>query len=708
MKSFLPDPMLDNGLDDSAGDLGAICIFPDGCTRTLPVTGGTKRGATLNCMQPPAIGTNLTLIFLDSDQSQLLPPVKARVIGARLDPDQPDRCGFEVVFGKMDEEAGAALALCLARCSPSQRRHSVQVWHGHPEKREYPRVPMQLAALVDLPGGSLQLETKNLSLSGALLAIPERPLIAGLEAGRKVEVRFSMPGVPSGAPIKATVRRVAEGEESTDIGLEFTEVSQEAAGELEVLLLGASHGVFQDASASALIELERQTSLQLAVARASVRLAGTRALDDAVGLSLAEMGSLCRADRVYLFLLRDCGTEMDNTHEWCAPDTVPRKARRQNISTSIIPAWLGQQLRSYGKISIQDMASLPDEASAGREFLKAQDIKSLLVFPVSSAGSLVGFLGIDNVKDRRAWSPNDQAMLSVVSDIISRSIERQIAARKIALIDAQLKQACCLESIGRLAGGIAHDFNNMLSIMLSYTQMVRDTLPGGDPRIADLDEAIDAGKRAAQFVSQLLRFSRREPPAVKAIDLNDHTRCIHRLLGKTLGKQFDLQLQQGRNLPSIQADPGQIDQVIMNLVLNARDATPDGGKICIETGLVSIDAADAHHHSELTPGKWVRLAVKDTGPGMDQDVVDKIFEPFFSTKQPGKGTGLGLATVYGVVTQTRGHIKVDTAPGEGSTFTIWFPAQQEPAGTFHPDNTASRATSGPPDAPHSPKAEMLS
>jgi two-component system cell cycle sensor histidine kinase/response regulator CckA len=251
-------------------------------------------------------------------------------------------------------------------------------------------------------------------------------------------------------------------------------------------------------------------------------------------------------------------------------------------------------------------------------------------------------------------------------------IVRDVTERR--RLEAQLRHAQRMEAVGRLAGGVAHDFNNLLTVISGYTEMILDDLPPTDRLREPVLMMRQAGEQAAALTSQLLAFSRRQVIEPQVLELNTVVSNLTKMLRRLIGEDIELSVALNPALDRVRVDPRQVEQILMNLAVNARDAMPDGGRVTIETANVTVDEHFAQTTPGVTPGRYVLLAVTDSGHGMDESTRSKIFEPFFTTKDPGKGTGLGLAMVYGIVQQAKGHIEVYSEVGHGTAFKMYLPS----------------------------------
>ena len=261
------------------------------------------------------------------------------------------------------------------------------------------------------------------------------------------------------------------------------------------------------------------------------------------------------------------------------------------------------------------------------------------------------------------------------------SVTRDITARKQAeeervKLESQLTHAQKIEAIGRLAGGVAHDLNNLLSPILGYGELLLANMTAGDPRKKQIEQILKAGTGARDLVQQLLAFGRKQALQYKPMDLNETLAGFEKLLRRTIREDIEIDIIRAPHLPLIMADIGQIEQVIMNLAVNAADAMPDGGRLSFETALVALDEENTDFRPNMKIGEYVMLVVSDTGCGMDEETNSMIFDPFFSTKGD-QGTGLGLATVHGIVKQHEGNIWVYSEPGKGATFKVFLPVTPE-------------------------------
>jgi two-component system, cell cycle sensor histidine kinase and response regulator CckA len=307
---------------------------------------------------------------------------------------------------------------------------------------------------------------------------------------------------------------------------------------------------------------------------------------------------------------------------------------------------------------------------------------------------------IDGVEVR--WKRKDGALITArisgravaagdePADVIE-AIAEDITARRV--LEDQFRQAQKMEAVGRLAGGIAHDFNNLLMVIGGYTEVLLNQLTAAHPLLSKAEAIQQASDRATTLTRQLLAFSRKQLLELKVVDVNAIVSDMERLLRPLIGEDIELTTQLSPSIGCTRADAGQLEQVIMNLVVNAKDALPCGGKICIRTASVTLDDSDHPEQSFVKPGPYVTISVSDNGQGMDRETQARIFEPFFTTKEKGKGTGLGLSTVYGIVKQSGGYVFVQSEPGHGTAFSIYLPRVDEPCDVLT-STTASPSSAG--------------
>ncbi|MEP7307623.1 MAG: PAS domain S-box protein [Acidobacteriota bacterium] len=338
------------------------------------------------------------------------------------------------------------------------------------------------------------------------------------------------------------------------------------------------------------------------------------------------------------------------------------------VTAEAYPAFF-HALAEGGPLAITDPLTDPRTSEFAATYLRPMGIGSIMNTAVRVQGAIGGFLACAHVGGPRQWTPDEQTFAVAVANLISAHMAQLDRQR----LEAQLRQAQKLEAIGQLAGGVAHDFNNLLTVILgNAAQIAEDPRVPDDVRAAAVDIS-GSGERAASLTRQLLAFSRRQTMQTKVVDVNTIVRNVTSMLRRILGEDVGVQLAFASGPAYVEADAGMLDQILLNLAINARDAMPSGGQLTIETSLVDIDGDAAARDEQARPGSFVCLRVSDTGVGISADDFPHIFEPFFTTKDVGKGTGLGLATTYGIVHQHDGWIEVESAPGRGTTFRTFLP-----------------------------------
>jgi PAS domain S-box-containing protein len=365
--------------------------------------------------------------------------------------------------------------------------------------------------------------------------------------------------------------------------------------------------------------------------------------------------------------------------------TASSHATRPDVPADSCPQFL-KALGTERVIAISDVRAnpRPELACSG---LEGFGVSSTLDAPVRTGNLLKGTLHIERLGQPRPWTAEEQSFAASMADFVAIAFE---GAERRSL-QVQLAESQRMESVGQLAGGVAHDFNNLLTAILSHVELAGLLLEEDHPAVEDLKGIADASARAADLTRQLLTFARRQAVDPKLVDLNDLTRRMNKLLRRLIGEDVELVTLLDPDIGAARVDPTQFEQVIVNLAVNARDAMNGGGKLTIETSNVELGVEYVRQHSDVTPGSYVMVAVSDTGMGMDEAVRARVFEPFFTTKDRSRGTGLGLATVYGIVRQAGGHIVALSQVGQGTTFKVFLPmaAPVAPSATLERDVVAA-------------------
>ncbi len=328
-----------------------------------------------------------------------------------------------------------------------------------------------------------------------------------------------------------------------------------------------------------------------------------------------------------------------------------------------------------------------------RDLIRQRGIVSLLILPLVVEGEVIGSLRLDAIEPRN-FSAEEVGLARSVADQVSGALAQARLQEQRKRLEGQYRQAQKMEAVGRLTAGIAHDFNNLLTAINGFAGLMRFELSPDDPRQELVEKILLSGQRAADLVRQLMTFSRKQIIEPRVLNLNAVVTDMNEMLRRIIGEDIELQTQLAPRLWPVKADPMQIGQVIANLAVNARDAMPAGGQLIIETANVVLDDDYVASHLEAQPGEHVLLVISDTGVGMSEEVKAHLFEPFFTTKELGKGTGLGLATVYGIVTQSGGHIWAYSEEGQGSSFKIYFPRAEKIDQPMPPPRTLIDVPSG--------------
>ncbi len=416
-------------------------------------------------------------------------------------------------------------------------------------------------------------------------------------------------------------------------------------------------------------------------------------IDPAVESALSQIGSFLMVDRCYLLQTRP-GSVVACTHEWVFTGIPPLREVFRKVPMGALPASTpNAPSGSALVISHADGAQIPTNHP---QLAQARGAKSVLLVQLNHGEDIFGYLGVDSVQQLRDWRQDDASLLSLAADPIRSAVRRKLMEDEKARLQSQLNQSQKMEAVGKLSSGIAHDFNNMLLPIIGYSDMVLARIASNDPSVAELKEIRRAAEQAAGLTRQLLAFSRKQVVKKSIFDLNQALQSMSSMLRRIIGEDVQMRMELAPDLLSVQADVGQLEQIIMNLCVNARDAMPTGGSIAIRTRNVDSNQESIPLVSgQKATGQFVCVSVTDTGHGIPPEIAERIFEPFFTTKGT-DGTGLGLSVIYGIIQEHGGGLGLDTQLGVGTTFKVYLPALRASIPKLE-------APPLPPDSPPSPQ-----
>jgi signal transduction histidine kinase/putative methionine-R-sulfoxide reductase with GAF domain len=385
--------------------------------------------------------------------------------------------------------------------------------------------------------------------------------------------------------------------------------------------------------------------------------------DDAISSILAEVGLFLEVDRTYIYLFSNSLSEVRLFHSWIRPEILPFTEGMKDLNPADF-SYVVDKLKKYEIVDILDFEGFSAGSAFNKEELEQQLIKSMTLMPLILNNTLAGFFGLSSVRKKKRLSIQNISMLKLVSDLFCNALDR-------ARLENQLIHSQKMETVGRLAGGVAHDLNNLITPIMGYSQVLKNTT---DLSIkAPIEEIFECSQRALKLTKQLLAFSRKQRLNPQLGNVNALIEDSISFLRRTIGDGIEILFMPYSSKLQVVIDYTQFDQVLSNIVINARDAMPGGGKITIRTARPSFKNDQMDDNATVLSGEFAQITITDTGTGMSNEVKSHIFEPFFTTKEKGKGTGLGLATCYGIVNQSGGHIFVASKPDSGTTFKILLP-----------------------------------
>ncbi len=396
-------------------------------------------------------------------------------------------------------------------------------------------------------------------------------------------------------------------------------------------------------------------------------------INQGINESLKNAGEFLGVDRSYIYLFSDEVKTINYVYEWCEDGITGSSEKLINITLEPF-SWSTDKLKNLEYINVLRISDLPPEAEAEKNLLQSLHIQSLLAFPLILNKSLFGMFGFSTVKKEKIWKNEDITLIKIISEIFVNVLNRKKSEEEKKKLEQQIRQTQKMEAIGTLAGGIAHDFNNILGIIQGYTELTVDDLSGQDMALENMQQVLKACSRAQDLVRQILSFCRQNEYEKKSLNLSLVIKEAIKLLRPSLPATIEIKQNIKGENSIIMADVTQMHQILMNLSTNAAHAMREkGGILGITLENIEIEQATAKQYELLSPGHYAKLSVSDTGHGMDRSVMERIFDPYFTTKKSGEGTGMGLSVVHGIVKSHDGEITVYSEPGKGTVFHIYLP-----------------------------------